>query len=89
MEEDIQNYYQMSCFVGHPVGQIRRQSAAARDMGRVPWLELKTGTSDRYLICIVQLLRFSGFSLYSLSFFLYSPFKKALSQGMEGLQVWF
>jgi len=46
MEEDIQNYYQMSCFVGHPVGQIRRQSAAARDMGRVPWLELKTGTKE-------------------------------------------
>ena len=36
---------------------------------------LKTGTSDRCLIEIVQLLRFSGFSLYSLSFFLYSPFK--------------
>ena len=26
-------------------------------------------------ICIVQNLRFSGFSLYPLSFFLYSPFK--------------
>ena len=36
---------------------------------------LETGTSDRRLICIVQNLRFSGFSLYSLSFFLYSPFK--------------
>ena len=35
----------MSCFVGHPVGQIRRQSAAASDMGRVPWLELKTGAN--------------------------------------------
>ena len=33
---------------------------------------LETGTSDR---CILQLLRFSGFSLYPLSFFLYSPFK--------------
>ena len=36
---------------------------------------LETGTSDRCLICIVQNLRFSGFSLYPLSFFLYSPFK--------------
>ena len=36
---------------------------------------LETETSDRYLICIVQRLRFSGFILYSLSFFLYSPFK--------------
>ena len=33
---------------------------------------LETGTSDRRLI--VQNLRFSGFSLYPLSFFLYSPF---------------
>ena len=30
---------------------------------------------DVFLICIVQNLRFSGFSLYLLSFFLYSPFK--------------
>ena len=37
---------------------------------------LETGTSDRCLIGIVQLLRFSGFSLYPLSFFLYSPFKQ-------------
>ena len=36
---------------------------------------LETGTSDRCLISIVQLLRFSGFRLYPLSFFLYSPFK--------------
>jgi len=36
---------------------------------------LETGTSDRCLIGIVQNLRFSGFSLYPLSFFLYSPFK--------------
>ena len=36
---------------------------------------LETGTSDRCLIYIVQLLRFSGFSLYPLSFFPYSPFK--------------
>ena len=32
---------------------------------------LETGTSDRCLISIVQLLRFLGFSLYPLSFFLY------------------
>ena len=36
---------------------------------------LETGTSDRCLICIVQLLRFLGFSLYLLLFFLKSPFK--------------
>ena len=36
---------------------------------------LETGTSDRCLLGIVQLLRFSGFTLYSLSFFLYSPFQ--------------
>ena len=36
---------------------------------------LKTGTSDRTLIC----LRFSGFSLYPLSYFLYSPFKFSLA----------
>ena len=37
---------------------------------------LETGTSDRCLIGIVQLPRFSGFSIYPLSFFLYSPFKQ-------------
>ena len=37
---------------------------------------LETGTSDRCLICIVQNLKFSGFNLYPLSFFLYSPFNK-------------
>ena len=37
---------------------------------------LETGTSDKCLICIVQLLRFSGFSLYPISFFFYSPFKE-------------
>ena len=37
---------------------------------------LETETSDRCLICIVQRLRFSGFILYPLSFFLYSPFKQ-------------
>ena len=36
---------------------------------------LKTGISDRTLIGLNQLLRFSGFSLYPLSFFLYGPFK--------------
>ena len=37
---------------------------------------LETGTSDRCLIGIVQLLRFSGFSQYTLhyTFLLYSPF---------------
>ena len=35
---------------------------------------LETGTSDRTFVCLNQLLRFSGFSLYPLSFFLYSPF---------------
>jgi len=35
---------------------------------------LETETSDRCLICILQRLRFSGFILYPLSFFLYSPF---------------
>ena len=37
---------------------------------------LETGTSDKCLLGIVQLLRFLGFSLYPLLFFLYSPFKK-------------
>ena len=31
--------------------------------------------TDGNLICIVQCLRFSGFIIYPLSFFLYSPFK--------------
>jgi len=39
--------------------------------------DLETGTSDRCLMGIVQLLRFLGFSLYLLSFSLYSPFKTA------------
>ena len=38
---------------------------------------LETDTSDRCLICIVKRVRFSGFILYPLSFFLYSPFKSA------------
>ena len=37
---------------------------------------LETGTSDRCLSGIVQLLRLTGFSLYPLSFFLYSPFDR-------------
>jgi len=37
---------------------------------------LETGTSDRCLIGIVQLMRFSGFSLHHHSFFLYSPFNE-------------
>ena len=36
---------------------------------------LETGTSDRCLVCLNQQPRFSGFSLYPLSFFLDSPFK--------------
>ena len=36
---------------------------------------LETGTSDRCIIGIVQLLRFLGFSLYPFLFFLNSPFK--------------
>ena len=35
---------------------------------------LETVTSNRFLICIRQFLRFSGLIFYSLSFFLYSPF---------------
>ena len=36
----------------------------------------ETGTLDRFLICIIQRLRLSGFSLYNpLSFFLYSLFQ--------------
>ena len=47
----------------------------------------ETGTSDRCLIGIVQLLRFSGFSLYSLSFFFYSPFKIPFSGRRQGLML--
>ena len=40
---------------------------------------LETGTSDRYLIGIIQHLRFSGFILYPIfSFFLYSPINQLL-----------
>ena len=39
---------------------------------------LETETSDRCLICIVQRLRFSGFILYPLSFFLSCPIKGTL-----------
>ena len=38
---------------------------------------LETGTSDRCLIGLNQLLKFQSFSLCPLSFFLYSPFKIA------------
>ena len=41
---------------------------------------LETGISD---MCIVQRLRFSGFILYPLSFFLYSPFKNELSTKLK------
>ena len=44
------------------------------DVDTVLYQFLETGTSDRCLICLNQLLSFSGFSLYPLWFFLYSPF---------------
>ena len=47
---------------------------------------LETGTSDIRLMCIVQNLRFSGFILYPLSFFLYSPFNV---QHLYGSHVYF
>ena len=40
---------------------------------------LETGTSDKCPICIVQLLRFSGFILYPISFFIYSPFNETVN----------
>ena len=45
-----------------------------------------TETSDGCLMCIVQRLRFSGFILYPLSFFLYSPFNNELFCG--NFSVW-
>ena len=44
---------------------------------------LETGTSDRCLTCIVQRLRFSGFGLYPLLFFLYSPFNDLSSETLD------
>ena len=41
---------------------------------------LETGTSDRTLMGLDQLLKSLGFSLYPLSFFLYSPFKTGLDK---------
>ena len=41
---------------------------------KISYQFLETGTSDRCLVCIVQNLRISGFILYPLLFFLYSPF---------------
>ena len=46
---------------------------------------LETGTLERCLIGIVQLLRLSGFSRYPLSFFLYSPFKE---ESILVIQIW-
>ena len=43
-------------------------------------------TSD--LIGIVQLLKFSGFSLYPLYFFLYSPFKSRYVNSANSRQVY-
>ena len=39
----------------------------------------QSGTSDRTLMSVDQLPKCLGFSLYPLSFFLYSPFKFKLS----------
>jgi len=43
---------------------------------------LKTGTSDRCLVGLNQLLKFQSFSLYPLSFFLYSPFKNSMKENV-------
>ena len=60
----------------NPIQQIRNQSEKnSYKFDTVLYKFLQTGTSDKCLIGIVQLLRFSGFSLYPLSFFLYSPVK--------------
>ena len=47
----------------------------------------ETGTSDRCLICIVQQLRFSVFSLYPLLVFLYSKFKKRFAYRSKTLFI--
>ena len=60
--------------LGGGVKKIRRSSRATLDKFTTPTESLFTPL-DRCFICIVQHLRFSGFILYSLSFFLYSPFK--------------
>ena len=39
------------------------------------YINFETGTSDRTFKGLDQILKSSGFSLYTLSFFLYSPFK--------------
>jgi len=49
---------------------------------------LETGISDRCLIGIVQLLRFSCFSLYPLLFFLNSPFKIELNGPFNKKKMW-
>ena len=46
---------------------------------------LETRISDRTLLCLDQLLRFSGFSLHALLFFFYSPFK---SKNIFGVKYW-
>ena len=45
------------------------------NFGTVLYQFSETRTSDRTLILLDQLLKFLGFSIYPLSFFLYSPFK--------------
>ena len=47
---------------------------------------LRRNFTYRWLICIVQCLRFSGFILYPLSYFLYSPFN-ALKKSYDTLCI--
>ena len=46
-----------------------------KNLDTVLYQFLETGESDRTLMGLFQLLKCLGFSLYPLSFFLYSPFK--------------
>ena len=46
---------------------------------------LETGKSDRTLMGLDQLIKCLGFSLYPVSFFLYSPFHDTLRQGYNAL----
>ena len=45
----------------------------------VLYQSLETGTADRTLIGLDQLLQYSGFSLYLPSLILYSPFKQFIA----------
>ena len=71
----IDNIIMYSLYVPYYVTRTSTNGSAVywtRDTVLYQFLE--TETSDRYLICIVQCLRFSGVSLHPLPFFLYSPF---------------